>query len=121
MSDCIKIFFESWQIEEAEPRLANLRRSVVESIQYDDPRTPETIKGIENLNNYLGMFSANAPGWSAKVIKSDTVANVTRVTVAFSGMGPDGSEQIQLGQYFLEKEGDLLSRMVGFVGTGEQN
>ncbi|NRD74546.1 hypothetical protein HQQ94_15135 [Shewanella sp. VB17] len=67
------------------------------------------------------MFSANAPGWSAKVVKSDTVSGVTRVTVAFGGMGPDGSEQVQLGQYFLEKNGELVSRMVGFVGTGEQS
>jgi hypothetical protein len=73
------------------------------------------------LNNYVGMFSANAPGWSAKVIKTDMVAGVTRVTVAFGGKGSDGSEQVQLGQYFVEKNGDLVSRMVGFVGTGEQN
>jgi hypothetical protein len=65
------------------------------------------------------MFSENAPGWSAKVIKSDTISTVTRVTVAFGGMGPDGSEQTQLGQYFAEKDGDLVSRLVGFVGTGE--
>ena len=65
------------------------------------------------------MFSANAPDWSAEVIKSDTIAGFTRITVTFSGVGPDGSEQIQLGQYFVEKDGDLISRMVGFVGTGE--
>ena len=65
------------------------------------------------------MFSANAPGWSVKVIKTDTVAGVVRVTVAFGGIGPDGSEQVQLGQYFVEKDGDLVSRMVGFVGIGE--
>jgi hypothetical protein len=121
MSDCITTFFDAWQIEEAETRLAKLNNSVTETIQYDDPRTPETVNGIAELNNYVGMFSANAPGWSAKVIKTDTVAGVTRVTVAFGGMGPDGSEQVQLGQYFMEKDGDLVSRMVGFVGTGEQN
>jgi hypothetical protein len=121
MSDCITTFFEAWQIEEAELRLAKISRSVTETIRYDDPRTPETVNGIAALNNYVGMFSANAPGWSAKVIKSDTVAGVTRVTVAFGGMGPDGSEQAQLGQYFVEKDGELVSRMVGFVGTGEQN
>ena len=107
MSDCITTFFEAWQIEEAESRLAKLNSSVTEAIQYDDPRTPETVNGIAALNNYVGMFSANAPGWSAKVIKADTVASVTRVTVAFSGMGPDGSEQVQLGQYFVEKDGDM--------------
>lgn len=120
MSDCITTFFDAWQMEETEARLAKLISSVTETIHYDDPRTPETVNGIPALNNYLGMFSANAPGWSAKVIKTDTVAGVTRATVAFGGMGPDGSEQVQLGQYFVEKDGDLVSRMVGFVGTGEQ-
>ena len=119
MSDCIATFFEAWQIEEAEARLAKINSAVTESIRYDDPRTPETLHGIEDLNDYVAMFSANAPGWSAKVVKSDTISSVTRVTVAFGGVGPDGSQQVQLGQYFVEKEGDLVSRMVGFVGTGE--
>lgn len=121
MSDCITTFFHAWQIEEAELRLTQINSSVTEAVQYDDPRTPETLNGIAALNNYVGMFSANAPGWSANVIKRDTIAGVTRVTVAFSGMGPDGSEQVQLGQYFVEKDGNLISRMVGFVGTGERN
>jgi len=121
MSDCIASFFEAWQIEEAETRLAKINRAVTDSIRYDDPRTPETLNGIDALNSYVAMFSTNAPGWSAKVVKSDTISSVTRVTVAFSGMGPDGSQQVQLGQYFVEKDGDLISRMVGFVGTGEEN
>ena len=121
MSDSITTFFEAWQIEEADIRVAKINSSVTENVRYDDPRTPESLNGISALNNYIGMFSANAPGWSAKVIKSDTVGGVIRVTVAFGGVGPDGSEQIQLGQYYVEKNGDLISRMVGFVGTGEQN
>jgi hypothetical protein len=121
MSDCIATFFEAWQIEGAEARLAKINSAVAESIRYDDPRTPETLNGIEALNNYVAMFSANAPGWSAKLVKSDTTSNVTRVTVAFGGVGPDGSQQVQLGQYFVEKEEDLITRMVGFVGTGEPN
>ena len=119
MLDCVETFFNSWQIEESESRLAKIKSSVTNSIQYSDPRAPETIIGIDALNSYVGMFRANAPGWSAKVVKNDTIANVTRVTVEFSGAGPDGSYKVQLGQYFLEKEGDLLSRIVGFVGTGE--
>lgn len=121
MPDCITNFFDAWKIEESETRLAKLNYSVINAIQYDDPRTPETVNGIAALNAYVGMFSANAPGWSAKVIKTDTVAGIIRATVAFGGMGPDGSEKVQLGQYFVETDGDLVSRMVGFVGTGEQN
>ncbi len=119
MADSITTFFDAWQIEDAEARLAELNGSVTETVQYHDPRTPETVQGISALHSYVGMFSANAPGWSAKVIKTDEVAGVTRVTVAFGGMGSDGSEQVQLGQYFVEQEGGLVSRMVGFVGIGE--
>lgn len=119
MSDCITTFFDAWRIEDDDLRLAAISNSVRETIRYDDPRTPQTINDIAALNGYVGMFSANAPGWSAKVVKSDTNAGVSRVTVAFSGMGPDGTEQVQLGQYFVEKEGDLVSRMVGFVGIGD--
>ena len=119
MSDCIATFFEAWQIEDDELRLNKITDAVTANVQYADPRTPEVVNGIDALNSYVAMFSANAPGWSAKVIKSDMIADVTRVTVAFSGMGPDGSEQVQLGQYFVEQEDGLVSRMIGFVGTGE--
>ena len=85
---------------------------------YVDPRTPAPITSISALSDYVGMFSANAPGWSAKVVERDTIAGMTRATVAFSGEGPDGTEQTQLGQYFIESDGDLISRMVGFVGVG---
>ena len=119
MSDSIEKFFEAWGMEEAEPRLAKISSAVTGNIQYDDPRTPETLDGIDALANYVAMFSANAPGWSAKVVKSDTIASTTRATVAFGGMGPDGSQQIQFGQYFVEMDDGRVSRMVGFVGTGE--
>lgn len=119
MSDSISTFFDAWQIEDADLRFEKIASAVTEDIKYDDPRTPETIIGIEALSHYVGMFSANAPGWSANVIKSDTNGNMTRSTVAFGGKGPDGAEQVQLGQYFFEKEGDLISRLVGFAGTGE--
>ena len=66
------------------------------------------------------MFSANAPGWAAKVVGTDTTGGMTRATVAFGGKGPDGKDMTQLGQYFVETDGDRISRMVGFVGTGTQ-
>lgn len=119
MSDQISIFFDAWKVEDSRSRLEKISNVVTHNVQYDDPRTPETVQGVDPLNEYVGMFSANAPGWSAKVVKSDTIGGTTRVTVAFSGMGPDGVEKIQLGQYFIEKDSDLISRMVGFVGTGE--
>lgn len=120
MSDSISTFFEAWQLESADARLEKIASAVSENIQYDDPRTPQTINGITPLSEYVGMFTANAPGWSAKVIDSSSTAGMTRATVAFSGKGPDGNEMVQLGQYFVELDGDLITRMVGFVGTGKQ-
>lgn len=121
MSDSISAFFSAWEIEDPSTRLEEITSAVAKTIQYDDPRTPETLQGIDALSDYVGMFSASAPGWSAKVVKSDIIGGVSRVTVAFSGMGPDGIEKVQLGQYFIEKQGELIARMVGFVGTGEPN
>jgi len=118
LSDPISTFFDAWQLESADGRLEKITSAVTQNISYDDPRTPQTVKGIEALSEYVGMFSANAPGWTAKVVASDTTASLIRVTVAFGGTGPDGKEMIQLGQYFVEQEGGLVSRMVGFVGTG---
>ncbi|MEL6868299.1 MAG: nuclear transport factor 2 family protein [Pseudomonadota bacterium] len=121
MTDSIAGFFDAWCVEDANLRLSEIRGCVTEEVTYADPRTPQPINGVAALDAYVGMFSANAPGWTAKVVRTDTIADVTRVTVAFGGNGPDGTEQIQLGQYFVEKDGDLVSRIVGFVGTGELN
>lgn len=120
MSHSISIFFDAWQIEDTAVRLDKITSAVAKDIQYDDPRTAATIKGIAALNDYVGMFSANAPGWSATVVNEDAVGNVIRATVAFSGADSDGVEQVQLGQYFVEEQGGLIVRMVGFAGMGEQ-
>jgi len=120
MSDPISTFFGAWQLESADARLEKITSAVSTNIQYDDPRTPQTVNGIDALSEYVGMFNANAPGWTAKVIGSSTTAGMTRATVAFGGQGPDGNEMVQLGQYFIETDGDLITRMVGFVGTGEE-
>jgi len=118
MADPISTFFDAWQYEAADKRLEKINKSVTDGVRYDDPRTSQTVNGKDALNEYVGMFSANAPGWSAKVIGSDTTAGMTRATVVFGGKGPDGKEMIQHGQYFIEMDGDLISRMVGFVGMG---
>ena len=73
MSDSISNFFETWEIEDAELRMEKIKGSVAADVQYDDPRTPESVNGITALSDYVGMFSANAPGWSAKVIKSEAL------------------------------------------------
>ena len=96
MTDQIDTFFSAWQLESREDRLERITNTVAPSIVYVDPRTPEPITSIAALSEYIGMFSANAPGWSAKVVVSDTIAGITRATVAFSGKGPDGTKQTQL-------------------------
>ena len=118
-TDSISMFFDAWQLTDSAQRLAKIKSAVTNSVIYHDPRTPDTIKGVDALESYVGMFSANAPGWTAKVVKSDTILDITRVTVAFAGIGPDGEAKTQYGQYFVEHDGNLVSGMIGFVGTGE--
>lgn len=119
MTDPISTFFEAWQLDDGAARLAKVTSAVAANIYYADPRTPNAITSIEALNEYLGMFSANAPGWGAKVVASAETHGITRATVAFGGPGPDGETITQLGQYFVEKDGGLSCRMIGFVGIGE--
>jgi len=119
MSDVISTFFNAWALNSADGGAEMIAGVVTSDVTYDDPRTTETVNGVDALCEYVGMFSANAPGWSAKVLKRDVVAGVTRVTVAFGGLGPDGKEMVQNGQYFVVVEDDLISKMIGFVGTGE--
>lgn len=119
MSDAIATFFDAWHILDADVRFEKITSAVTQTIHYNDPRTPETLKDIQALSDYVGMFSANAPGWSAKVVATNITGGMTRATVAFGGPGPDGVETEQLGQYFVEYEGDLIARMVGFAGIGQ--
>ena len=119
MTDLISTFFGTWELIDDQQRSDKIRAIVTDTVEYSDPKVPNTLIGPDALSNYVGMFSANAPGWTAKVKKSDTTAGYTRVTVAFGGMGPDGKAMVQLGQYFVEYEGELIARMVGFVGIGD--
>ncbi len=120
MTNSISLFFDAWETESDDERLHMITRAVIPEVEYTDPRTPDTITGVAALGEYVAAFSANAPGWSARVVGSDSSAGVTRATVAFGGKGADGADVVQLGQYFVEMKGELIARMVGFVGTGAQ-
>jgi ketosteroid isomerase-like protein len=119
MTTPIDTFFEAWGTADADRRAELVAASVTAQVVYADPQSPEVVTGPDALAAYVAMFSANAPGWTAKVVASDTVAETTRATVAFGGQGPDGQEMVQHGQYFVEFDGDRISRMIGFVGTGQ--
>lgn len=119
MTQPLETFFAAWSEADAKARGALIASAMSGDATYADPRAQEPVTGLDALNDYVGMFSANAPGWSATVLKSDSIAGVTRATVAFGGKGPDGLDMVQMGQYFVEigKDG-LISRMIGFAGTG---
>ncbi|MBT8104473.1 MAG: hypothetical protein KJN88_02445, partial [Gammaproteobacteria bacterium] len=68
MTDRIDAFFGAWQLESREERLETITSTVAPSIVYVDPRTPKPITSISALSEYVGMFTAKAPGWSAKVV-----------------------------------------------------
>ena len=84
----IETFFGAWSETDADARLSAIVASCAANGTYADPRTPDPINGVEALAEYVGMFSANAPGWTAEVVKSDEIAGMTRATVAFGGKGP---------------------------------
>ena len=115
----IDAFFSAWAETDDATRMAVIAGASHADVRYLDPQAPDEIIGHQALNAYVGMFSANAPGWSAKVITSDSVGAYTRATVAFGGKGPDGKDMIQHGQYFVTLDADgKIVQMVGFAGTG---
>ena len=114
----IETFFEAWGMADDGDRADAISASYAKGGTYADPRSPSVLTGPAEIAGYVNNFSANAPGWTARVVKSDTTAGHARVTVAFGGKGPDGSEMVQHGQYFVAMDGDKIASMTGFVGTG---
>ncbi len=119
MTQPIEAFFAAWGMADDAERASAIANVYQDGGTYADPRSQGPLTGTDAIVEYVGMFSANAPGWTAKVVKSDEMAGSVRATVAFGGMGPDGTEMIQHGQYFVDLNDDQIARMVGFVGTGE--
>ena len=118
MSAAIETFFSAWGMDSDAARAAAITRAYATNGTYADPRSQGTLTGAEAVAAYVNMFSANAPGWTATVVKSDAIAGVHRVTVAFGGKGPDGADMVQHGQYFADMIEGKITRMIGFVGTG---
>lgn len=117
MQTVIERFFEAWSHEDASSRTAMIRLALSETATYSDPRSDGRLVGVEVISDYVGQFSANAPGWSAVVESVDEVNGYAKATVAFGGPGPDGEHMAQLGTYFAEADdNDLLIALAGFVG-----
>ena len=116
MSDALKTFFDAWATGDG----TAIRSAIAPAFTYADPRSREGITEIDALIAYVAAFSANAPGWTATVVKSDTILDTTRATIRFGGTGPDGSAMVQLGQYVVQfNDAGQLTRLIGFVGTGD--
>jgi len=118
MANPVDTFFAAWGMSSDADRSAAISGCMTASATYADPRSNGVLTGVEAITTYVSMFSANAPGWSASVVKSDEIAGSHRVTVAVGGPGPDGAQITQYGQYFIDLNGAQIARMVGFVGTG---
>jgi len=115
MTDMITTFFAAWGMSDADARSAAIHDAVSATATYVDPRTDAPLVGPAALAEYVGMFTAQAPGAVAEVTNTDTRDGVTRATIAFKM--PNGMEQA--GQYFVQMaENGQINRMVGFVGTG---
>ncbi len=118
MPNSITAFFDAWGETDPGKQAAAIAAVYAADGSYADPRAPELLVGVEAIANYVAMFAANAPGWTAQVVKTDVTAGVTRATVAFGGKGPDGTEMVQHGQYVIDMDGDKITRAIGFVGIG---
>ena len=117
MSDVIADFFSAWGADPDERR-ETLDRVLAQDFRYADPRAGEALTDRAALAAYLDAFSADAPGWRAEAIRTDSVDGLHRTIVAFSGDGPEGTPMIQHGTYVTRLEGARIARMTGFAGTG---
>lgn len=117
MGDAINTFFDAWSTADATARAAKIAEATAVDVHYSDPRSGGRLVGQDAMAEYVGLFSANAPGWTAKVVSSDDVNGYIRAIVAFGGMGPDGSEMVQHGTYFCDETDGKLAMIAGFVGV----
>lgn len=119
MSDALTTFFDAWGEADATKRADMIANATTPDATYSDPRSGARLTGHDAIAEYVGMFSANAPGWTAIVKSVDTVNGYIRSAVAFGGMGPDGTEMTQHGTYFSEVNDDgKLTMIAGFIGLG---
>ena len=83
MTDSLDRFFAAWSAADDDARMEALEGALAPAFTYSDPRSPGRVTDIAGLNDYLAAFAASAPGWSARVLRADTVNGYARVLVAF--------------------------------------
>ncbi len=114
----IETFFSAWRESDAGTRGDLMAQSLADDATYSDPRSGGRLAGGAAIADYVGMFSANAPGWGADVVQADDVNGYVRVLVAFGGPGPDGDTMTQHGTYFADLDGaGKIKSLAGFVGV----
>lgn len=119
MHKALTAFFGAWSEPDAAARRSAIDAAVADGAPYSDPRSGGRLTSNDAIAEYVGMFSANAPGWQAKVVSCDEVGGYFRAVVAFSGQGPDGADMVQYGTYFAETDTqEKLTFLAGFVGLG---
>jgi hypothetical protein len=106
-------FFSAKSEADDTARSAMIRGVVTDGCTYDDPRSQGILTGEAAIAEYVGNFARVAVGASVVVVKTDLRGACERATIAF-GMA-DWMEHT--GQYFIDHDGDKITRMVGFVGT----
>ena len=117
MTKAIEDFFSAWSMQDPDAQASLITQCVAQGGTYSDPRSGARLSGPTAIAEYVSMFSANAPGWSAEITESDTINNYTRAIVKFGGKGPDGQDMAQYGTYFVDlDENGLIVAMAGFVG-----
>ena len=118
MASPIETFFSAWGMSDNGERAKAITESYCRSGSYADPRSGDILTGPDAIAAYVDMFSANAPGWTARVVATSETAGIVRATIAFGGPGPDGTEMVQHGQYFVRLDDDRIAEMTGFAGIG---
>ena len=117
MHDALTTFFNAWAETDAAARLSMITEALAPGAVYSDPRSGGRFSDLDMIAEYVGHFSANAPGWSATVESADVVNDYAKAIVNFGGPGPDGEPMGQVGTYFAEANADgQIVQLVGFAG-----
>ena len=114
MTDTIQQFFDAWGQPDAARRRDLIAGAMADPFLYADPRTGQDITTLDALSDYVGQFTASAPGWTAAVVQSDGHGDHRRAVVAFR----DAGEARQHGTYVAHLTEGRIDRLVGFVGAG---